>query len=449
MNELEQVLAEVPGLVNRAAEDIDRGEIGLKEAEEQVVEFVNRIGGLVVEKIVDAVSEPTMENRVWVDEKQALYKETAPMRHISRFGTVISRPRRGYQINGERRRWHPLDEALGIDRCCGYTPLMSYLVTSFGADEPYGRAAKKLSRSLGFTVSETAVQRNTEAIGARMEERPLKRIDPCRQNEGCDLMIVEVDGTTSPQIHQEPEIDGRAALKQPTEYKECNVVVVEKFSRDHEATGTAKYRRADRWIGAMYGPRVQFAERAHEAGIAMGQLQAKRTAFIADGAKHNWEIRMNHFPEAVEILDVYHALEHLGEFCTLFPNEAKGKQHFARWREMMLAGDTLQLIHEMKQYRSTVSDRNRAQGHINYFNNNRERMAYDRYRASGLPIGSGVVEGACKFVVGKRFKGSGMRWMREDNQAVLNARLAEINDELVAEFAPHRRQFSFLEPESA
>jgi hypothetical protein len=298
-------------------------------------------------------------------------------------------------------------------------------------------------------VSETALQRNTEAVGYRMETRPLRRIDVCHQNESCDLMIVEVDGTTSPQIHQEQGINGRESLKQPTEYKECNVVVVEKFSVQKSAQGSVSYRRDDRWIGARYGPRVKFIDYVHQAAIAMGQLQAGRVAFIADGAKHNWEIRMSNFPEAVEILDVYHALEHLGEFCTLFAKEAEGKQRFAQWREMMFAGDTLQLLHEMRQNLNDLNDRDAGQKHINYFINNHERMVYDRYRDEGLPIGSGVVEGACKFVVGKRFKGSGMRWKQEDNQATMNVRLAEINNELEKEFAPKKSQIDVIEPKSA
>lgn len=436
-------------VVNQAAEDIDRGEIGLKEAEERIVAFVNKIGGLLVEKVVHTCKEPTVENRVWVDGKKALYKDTSPMRYISRFGTVINRPRRGYEVEGERGRWHPLDGVLGIDRCCGFTPLMSYLLSLYGSDEAYERGSMKLSRCLGFSVSETALQRNTEALGYRMETRPLRRIDPVHQNKSCDLMIVEVDGTTSPQIHQEQGISGRESLKQPTEYKECNVVVVEKFSLGKAPEGSVSYHRDDRWIGAKYGPRVKFVDHVHQAAIAMGQLQAKQVAFIADGAKHNWEIRMSNFPEAVEILDVYHALEHLGEFCTLFAKETEGKQRFSYWREMMLAGDTLQLFHEMKQHLGNLDDRDAGQKHINYFINNRERLAYDRYRDEGLPIGSGVVEGACKFVIGKRFKGSGMRWKREDNQATLNVRLAEINNELVKEFAPKRRQIDVIEPKSA
>ena len=116
---------------------------------------------------------------------------------------------------------------------------------------------------------------------------------------------------------------------------------------------------------------------------------------------------------------------------------------------MMLEGDTLQLIHELKLERPNLSDSDAGQKHINYFYNNRNRMAYDQYRESGYPIGSGLVEGSCKYVVGKRFKGSGMRWKRADNRAVLRARLAEINEELIEAFIPIRRRTSLVDPESS
>jgi hypothetical protein len=447
MLELEQLLTEAGVLVNRAIGDIDAGVIGLKEVEDRVLEYVNRVGGLLVDEIVDGVREPVVENRVWVEGKKALYKDTSAMKHISRFGTVVSRRRRGYRIEGEAGRWYPLDEALGIDRCCGFTPLMSYLLSSLGSGDSYARAADQLSRCLGFSVSATAVQHNTEAVGRRLEFRPLKSIDAGRQNQYCDLMVVEVDGTTSPQIKEEEGISGRESLKLPTEYKECNLVVIEKMRRDGHSDGSPCYRRHDRWTGARYGPRVLFDGYVHEAGIAMGQLQAQKVVFIADGAKHNWEIRMNNFPDATEILDVYHALEHLGDYCALFAQEQTARQQYARWRDMMLQGDILQLLHEMKQQLAQLSDRDLGQKQINYFLNNISRMAYDQYRALGYPIGSGVVEGSCKFVIGKRFKGSGMRWKRADNQATLNTRLAELNGELENAYAPRRRHFVLVEPD--
>jgi len=314
MKELEQLLAEAELLVNRCIVEIDRGEIGLKEVESRILEFVNRIGGLLVERVVQEVKDPLTENSVWFDGKRGLYKGDTSVRFINRFGVMVSRQRRGYQIEGEKRRWYPLDEKLGIHRCCGYSPLMSYLLTLFGSGEAYNTSAKKLSAAVGIGVSATAVQRNTEAVGRQMEDRPLKSIDSRRENTSCDLMVVEIDGTMSPQIMELEGISGRESLKQPTEYKECNVVVIEKFAKNADSNGEPQYQRQDRWTGAKYGKRVFFEQYVHEAGIKMGQLKADQVVFIADGAKHNWEIQMNNFHDAVAILDIYHALEHLAEF---------------------------------------------------------------------------------------------------------------------------------------
>ncbi len=76
---------------------------------------------------------------------------------------------------------------------------------------------------------------------------------------------------------------------------------------------------------------------------------------------------------------------------------------------MLLEGRALQVVQEMRRRADTVVDRDSAIREINYFRNNLSRMDYDTYKSQGFPIGSGLVEGSCKFVVAKRFKGSGMR----------------------------------------
>jgi hypothetical protein len=241
----------------------------------------------------------------------------------------------------------------------------------------------------------------------------------------------------SPQIHEEKGITGRESLKQPTEYKECNVVVVEKIKKDH---GTIS-----RWVGAQYGPRQEFETYVRQTGLKMGQLQANKVVFLADGATHNWEIQKTNFPEAIAILDFYHALEHLGEFCELFRKEQVAKPAYAKWRDMLWEGDVFQVIEEMKIRRDIeVKNRDKAQKHINYFEKNKWRMQYHEYRARGYPIGSGIVEGQCKLVVSKRFKGNGMRWKKADNAAVLDARLAVLNNTLDEYFVPKPQEFQFV-----
>ena len=243
MNELGELLLDAKLLVNRSIVDIDRGGIGLKEVEDRIVQFVNRVGALLVDRVVHGVKDPVSENRVWVDGKQALYKGDTPLQFINRFGTTVSRKRRGYRIEGQRGRWHPLDEKLGLHVCCGYSPLMTYLLSLFGSGEAFEPGARKLSTAVGIAISATALQHNTETVGRQMDDRPLRSIDSTRQNTSCDLMVVEIDGTTSPQIKEVEGVSGRESLKQPTEYKECNVVVIEKFGAKADSGKDSRYER--------------------------------------------------------------------------------------------------------------------------------------------------------------------------------------------------------------
>ena len=102
--------------------------------------------------------------------------------------------------------------------------------------------------------------------------------------------------------------------------------------------------------------------------------------------------------------------------------------------------------YEMKAQRKNLSNGDEGQSHINYFLNNVDRMAYDTYRAMGFPIDR-VGGGSSKLVVGKRFKGNGMRWIIHDNKTVLRTRLAELNDELEGFFTKKSRKYSPVAPE--
>ena len=251
-------------------------------------------------------------------------------------------------------------------------------------------------------------------------------------------MIVQMDSTTTPQITEEEGISGRESLKQPTEWKMCHVGVVQKFSGG-ELTAE--------WSVARYGKLESFGLHLGRTALAMGLERAKKIVFLSDGLKANWQICFDHFPGAIKILDFYHATEHLGDFCKLFKDPEKGQECYQRWYRMLLDGEVLQVMAEMKNATEQLSSPKEGWGEYGYFQNNAERMKYQEYREAGLPIGSGKVEGGCKYIVGKRFKGSGMRWKKEDNEKVLRARMAKINGCLEAHYqpTPHSYTFSLLE----
>ena len=299
-------------------------------------------------------------------------------------------PRRCYRYRNRAGGVAPLDVKLGIDGCFWFSPLMTFLICMLGAAESYAGAAAKLEAMLGFKVSSTAVQRTTEKTGERIPDGPHELIDEQRQQQPCSLMVVEVDGTTSPQITEQEGVTGLASLRAPTCYQECNLVVIEKHCDG---------KVVDRWTGGRYGPRQEFAGYAEQAGLRMGFLDAPRTLFLGDGARHNWDLQQTHFPGAIPILDYYHAAEHLADYCKLLPATLRGA-HERSLSTIIWEGQVLQMIHEMKRSLSTVTDTDKAWTQINYFTNNQDRMDYARYRNLGWPIGSGLVDGQCKLVVG-------------------------------------------------
>jgi len=428
MNSIKDFVPLAELFVKELIEQIDTDTISLKRAEEKIVNFVNKIGHFMFQEVAGNCQEPVIEDRVSVNGKIAKYHSMRNLRFIDRFGQEIIRRRRCYTIEDQSAGYYPLDEKLGLDKCRRFSPLMTYLLSFFGACEAYDPSSKKLSKALGFNMSATAVQANTEMTGDRLEHHPFDVIPASQQNKECDVMIVETDGTMSPQIAQEEGVTGRESLKLPTEYKECNILVIQKFKNGN---------KTDEWIGGQYGPRKEFEKYLHQAGLRMGQLKAEEVVFIADGAKHNWEMQMNHFPYAICILDFYHVTEHLSEFCDLFKNKSKGKMQYDRWYDMLYDGEVLQVLSEMKKsLEDKIANTDAALKHYNYFINNQNRMQYDRYREKNYPIGSGLIEGKCKLVVNRRFKGNGMRWKKADNESVLDVRLAVFNESLEQAFTP-------------
>jgi hypothetical protein len=436
MEKLNQWIVQIAVVVNELTEGIEGGRIGLKDVEEELVQRLNDLGSMLVEEIVERVQEPVTENRVLVDGEVAVYDQMRNLRFINRFGGLTIRLRRCYKYLKKAGGYYPLDEKLGLDVCKGFSPLLTYLQAFFGATEPWESSAQLLTAALGFGVSATAVQSNTEMVGSLMPEDPCKIIGTEKQKEGSELMLVEIDGTMTPQIIEVEGVSGRESLKHKTEYKECNVVVIEKY-RDGECI--------DRWIGAKYGPRKGFEEYVRRAGLQMGQLGAQQVAFVADGAHSNWEIQTTNFPGAIGILDFYHASEHLAKLCELYENPQKADSQYKRWKQMMREGEVLQMIAEQKQALPELKDHDKAVGEINYFTNNCERMHYDEYKDASLPLGSGLVEGACKFVIGKRFKGSGMRWKKLDNEKTLRVRLAKLNGILLEFFKPSPKPWMIVD----
>ena len=150
-----------------------------------------------------------------------------------------------------------------------------------------------------------------------------------------------------------------------------------------------------------------------------------------DGEAALWAVAGQWLPRAVGILDLFHVLERLWQAAhCLHPEKSRAAEHFVTHRlRMLLEGKVGYVIGGLKRLRDVLPgpQRRAMTAVIRYYENNRRQMRYAEYLAAGYPIGSGVVEGACRHVVKDRLEQTGMRWTVSGAQAMLHLRTLYLN----------------------
>lgn len=335
------------------------------------------------------------------------------------------RVRRAYGIN-HGRRFFPLDEQMRlVDR---YTPGALRLMLHAGAMEAsYEQAEQMLQMYAGLNIVGKQIQRMLHRLGPSMaawnqtrENEPPRRVG---------TMYVCCDGTGVPMRPEETRGRrgrGPSGVARTREVKlGCvftQLTTDERGAPMREASSTtycATFQGSDE-----LGPLLR------QEAIRRGMGRAGRIVFIGDGAAWVWKLASIFFPQALQVLDFYHACEHLHELArALWPQESCAVEHARRWTKALEKG---RLTSILKQARAALprSGRRRqeALAEIRYFETNAERMRYDHFRQQGLFIGSGVVEAACKTLIAQRMKHSGMHWTILGAQAVVASRCCIFNN---------------------
>lgn len=170
--------------------------------------------------------------------------------------------------------------------------------------------------------------------------------------------------------------------------------------------------------------------------------QNKPVICVMDGQR-SFRKLFQHIGRATPILDIYHSIERLWNAAHCFHPDCslEAEQFVDRYLQMLLEGKVGSVVGAFKRFAKKLrkAKRKNLERVITYFENNRNYMRYDKYLKAGYPIGSGVVEGACRHVVKDRMEQSGMRWEAEGAQAVLNLRVIHINGDW-NDFIQHRIQ---------
>lgn len=157
---------------------------------------------------------------------------------------------------------------------------------------------------------------------------------------------------------------------------------------------------------------------------------------IMDGETKLRELQELKIRRAIGILDIWHVTEYLWKLAYCFHREGSDEaEAFVEiYLRKLLEGNVGRVIGGIRQMATKRSDLSKPkleklEQYLNYFAERREYMRYDEYLAAGYPIGSGVVEGACRHLVKDRMEQTGMRWRIAGAQAILNLRAIYVNDD--------------------
>ena len=323
----------------------------------------------------------------------------------------ITWERNYYYCESCRRGRYPVDEALGIGPG-QFSDGLQRGLCQLGAALPFGPAAETFKSLTGVSISPREAERLTEGRGGALEA--------CQEREA------------SPGVAEGQGVKGAAEPTGPGVWAVALDAAKVRFGDGwHDVKAGVVFWAEPRWdesgmVGgkatcqsyvAETGPMEQAGGRLYREAVQRGMdLAEELVVCLGDGAPANWSQFGLHFPKRVEVLDWYHAVEHLWAAARDRCGEANDRvESWVEARKQELWEGEVEAV-------LTALRAGGATSEIHYFETNGHRMRYAEFRARGYPIGSGTVESACKRVIGARLKQAGMRWTRMGAQAVLSLR---------------------------
>jgi len=325
---------------------------------------------------------------------------------------------------------YPGDEELDVMGTTR-TPGLRRMIARAGSRSTFKEGREDLNVYAGIEISAKDVERVAEAIGEDMEQRSKREREelclqdpPLRTEKTIPILYVCYDGTGVPMTKS--EVKGRKGKQPDGSAKTREVKLGCAFTQTRTDAEGFPIRDPDStsFVGAIEAAEP-FGWRIYAEAIRRGLWNAEKVVVIGDGARWIKGLAELHFPEAIQIIDLYHAREHVSDLCKLLfaSNEKKVVRNRMRWWTALDEGKVEKIIAEAcRELPANPESRKKAEKEIAYLENNKERMRYASFRAQGLFVGSGVVEAGCKSIIGQRLKQSGMEWSVRGANAIIALR---------------------------
>jgi hypothetical protein len=327
---------------------------------------------------------------------------------------------------GAGRSICPLEERIGVVNGF-WTPRAAYEGAQLVAEVPPGRAEELLRELSGMRPSKTSLDRLPKSLSSVWESRRVEFEEALRQSvaipQEAATVGVSLDGVMAPMRdgnRQSKRSRPERQPKGPAGFREVGCATVTFYAASGDRLSTIRWARMPEAKKATLCEQIEA-----ELTSILGQRPDLRLVKLSDGAESHWEFLVG-LPKGTEVLDFYHACEHLKRALDAVYGEGSPRSRAAfEKNRVILKEDSRGVDHVIRSFvhlRSHRKGRRVLERELAYFRKNRSRMRYASYRRRKLPIGTGVTEAACKTLVTQRMKHSGMRWLQAGGQAILTLR---------------------------
>jgi hypothetical protein len=367
--------------------------------------------------------------------QQAQYQELRSRPVLTVLGwTRVNRP--WYLCPHCHEGQFPIDVELDIENT-DFSPGVRRMQAMVGQEGSFDHGREQMELLAGLEVTAKSVERTAEAIGAAIvavEQREIGKavqLDlPVIIGKPIPILYVQMDGTGVPVVKKETE--GRKGKTDglPAHTREVKLGCVFTQTTWDKEGYAIRDPNSTTYTGAIETA-AEFGKRLYLEAWNRGWSRAAKKIVTGDGAEWIWNLADLHFPGAVQIVDLYHARQHLWELARkLYPNEQASQKAWMKIHQKRLLdkGKIEKLVIAIRCIDSAnpeVVEKIRLEA--DYFERNAERMRYPKFRRQHLFVGSGVIEAGCKTVIGSRLKQSGMFWTVRGANAIIALRCCHLN----------------------
>jgi hypothetical protein len=421
--------AEVERLAVMAARELGAGGAGLAAAELGIRAGMAAVGASLLEGLLAADAGhrgPRVECGAGHQAGFVSYRA----RDVDSVLGPVTVTRAWYHCAGCGHGLAPRDGELGIAGDT-MTPGLARMTARAAANEPFARASVMLAELAGVPVTARRAERHAEAdgtaaaavIGERAAAIRDRKVIPLPPGGLPDKMYIAIDGTGVPMMTAETAgrpgkgEDGRARTR------EVKLACVFTQTKTDEDGCPVRDPDSSSYL-ATFAPAAGFGVLMAAEACRRGAARVRQLTILGDGAVWIWNLASEHFPEATQIVDLYHAREHLndlGRQLAFMLGDASAGWLAERSAELD-DGDIDALAAAARVFPLAGVKARERDTALGYFEGNAPRMRYKHFRSCGLFVGSGVVEAGCKSVIGQRLKQSGMHWSQPGATGILTLR---------------------------